>query len=69
MNKKLCINCKWFERKFWFFPSIRKCYSPLARSNDLLTGDPPFASNERDSGNCGKEGKLFEPRWGMEIKK
>lgn len=61
MNK-LCVDCKWFERKFWIPFSLRRCYSPLASRTDVVANKPPFADIERVFGNCLIDGKLWEKR-------
>jgi hypothetical protein len=59
---KYCEDCKHFKR--WF--GDRKCYSPKAKFYDgnhcVSRLNAPYASTERQYGNCGFDGKNWEAK-------
>lgn len=69
---KFCKDCRWAKRKLHSWPSynLSICTNPQAKivraSAYLVDGQAgaPFAENERNFGNCGPSGKLFEPKRG-----
>jgi len=69
---RLCIQCKHFKKAFFSEDKFGKCaLSPRVIEDDNyeVTGiviaekiDHRFCSIERRYGECGVEGKLFEPK-------
>lgn len=73
---KTCRTCKyykdyegaldWINSRIFGFPTLDKCYHPDRwKSVDYVNGTTSpygFCSVERCTGNCGKEGKNFEPK-------
>jgi hypothetical protein len=68
----LCINCKFFKKDIFSQPKYGKCtLAPIVLEDDNyeVTGivasekiEHQFCSIVRRHGECGKEGRLFEPR-------
>jgi hypothetical protein len=64
---KICKNCKYIREFKWrWFPSINsdipRCSHPEARPQHLVYGGEPYAIDERQGGNCGKSGVLWEAK-------
>jgi hypothetical protein len=72
LKQKLCIHCKHFKKAFFSDDKYGKCaVAPIVIEDDNydVTGivlqeknDHQFCSIERRYGECGVEGKLFEPK-------
>lgn len=68
----LCINCKYFKKDIFSAPKYGKCaLFPIVIEDDNyeVTGivmsqkiDHQFCSIVRRHGECGQEGRLFEPK-------
>lgn len=65
MNVKLCVDCKWHRRSF-FYPfsgELDKCAHPSVAS--LVNGRAhKYCDLMRDYGTCLKDARLFEAKKG-----
>lgn len=55
---KLCKNCKWCKPLLFVIYSSVTCNHPLASTANVVTGEC-FASLEREFGECGELGILW----------
>jgi hypothetical protein len=61
-----CEDCRWYKLKWHTFDkTFSRCLHPNSnRKEDKLISrnHGPYCSIEREHGNCGREGKLWQPR-------